>query len=117
MARKKDQEYFCNGLAEALTNALTRLRGLCVIAAPRRRVQGKGCRELERRSGERYVGQLAHFMLHNGSREIDAALEWLARSMDARDGMVPFIGVDTALDGLRSDPRFGAMLKRLGLPA
>jgi len=56
-------------------------------------------------------------MLHNGSREIDAALEWLARSMDARDGMVPFIGVDTALDGLRSDPRFGAMLKRLGLPA
>jgi tetratricopeptide (TPR) repeat protein len=74
-------------------------------------------RELERRSGERYVGQLAHFTLHSGTQEIDAAIEWLERSLDARDGMVPFIGVDTAFDGLRSDPRFGAMLERLGLPA
>ncbi|MDD1632596.1 MAG: winged helix-turn-helix domain-containing protein, partial [Methylococcaceae bacterium] len=32
MAREKDQEYFCDGLAEELTNALTRLCGLRVIA-------------------------------------------------------------------------------------
>jgi TolB-like protein/tetratricopeptide (TPR) repeat protein len=32
MAQEKDQEYFCDGLAEELTNALTRLRGLRVIA-------------------------------------------------------------------------------------
>ncbi|MEK7403709.1 MAG: winged helix-turn-helix domain-containing protein, partial [Acidobacteriota bacterium] len=32
MAREKDQEYFCDGLAEELTNALTRLRGLRVVA-------------------------------------------------------------------------------------
>jgi TolB-like protein len=32
MAQGKDQEYFCDGLAEELTNALTRLRGLRVIA-------------------------------------------------------------------------------------
>ena len=32
MAPGKDQEYFCDGLAEELTNALTRLSGLRVIA-------------------------------------------------------------------------------------
>jgi TolB-like protein len=32
MAQAKDQEYFCDGLAEELTNALTRVRGLRVIA-------------------------------------------------------------------------------------
>ncbi len=32
MAREQDQEYFCDGLAEELTNALARLRGLRVIA-------------------------------------------------------------------------------------
>jgi TolB-like protein/Tfp pilus assembly protein PilF len=32
MAQGKDQEYFCDGLAEELTNALTRLPGLRVIA-------------------------------------------------------------------------------------
>jgi len=32
MTPGKDQEYFCDGLAEELTNALTRLRGLRVVA-------------------------------------------------------------------------------------
>ena len=32
MAQGKDQEYFCDGLAEELTNALARLRGLRVSA-------------------------------------------------------------------------------------
>jgi adenylate cyclase len=32
MSQAKDQEYFCDGLAEELTNALTRVRGLRVIA-------------------------------------------------------------------------------------
>src|SRR5215471_19801620 len=32
MSREKDQEYFCEGLAEELINALARLRGLHVAA-------------------------------------------------------------------------------------
>ena len=81
----------------------------------RRDKAGKILRELERFSTQRYVGPIVSALVYLGLDDIDAGVDGQEKAFDARDGMVPFIGVDAALDGRRSDPGFGAMLKRLGL--
>lgn len=48
--------------------------------------------------------------------ERDAALDLLAQAVAARDRAVLWMGVDPRLDPLRSDPRFQALLTRLGRP-
>ena len=47
--------------------------------------------------------------------EIDAAFEWLERAYEYRSTMLPMIGVGSLYDPLRGDPRFGALLKKVGL--
>jgi tetratricopeptide (TPR) repeat protein len=49
--------------------------------------------------------------------EKDAAFQWLDRAVEQRDGGLSFIRCDPLIDNLRSDPRYGALLRRLGLPA
>ncbi len=46
---------------------------------------------------------------------IDDALEWLERAYDERDGDLAFIKTEPIYDGLRSDPRFQALLRRMNL--
>lgn len=51
-----------------------------------------------------------------GLGDIDAALEWYGRAIDAHEGMVAMLGVEPVLDELRSNLRFAALLERLHLP-
>jgi TolB-like protein/DNA-binding winged helix-turn-helix (wHTH) protein/Tfp pilus assembly protein PilF len=44
------------------------------------------------------------------------ALEWMDRAYRDRAAMIPFAGVDPLLNPLRSEPRFQALLRRVGLP-
>jgi serine/threonine-protein kinase len=71
-------------------------------------------RELERMAQARYVGPLAWFAASVG--DPDAELSWLARAFDAREGSVPLLNTDAGMDHLRGDPRFEALVRRLGLP-
>jgi serine/threonine-protein kinase len=48
--------------------------------------------------------------------EADAAFEWLQRSYDTRDTGVLSVRVDPLLRGLHADPRYTALLVKLGLP-
>jgi TolB-like protein/Tfp pilus assembly protein PilF len=48
--------------------------------------------------------------------ERDVALDLLSQAVAARDRAVLWMGVDPRLDPLRSDPRFQALLTRLGRP-
>ena len=48
--------------------------------------------------------------------EKDLAFEWLARAYQDRSPMLVFVNVMPYYDGLRTDPRFSALLARLGLP-
>jgi DNA-binding winged helix-turn-helix (wHTH) protein/TolB-like protein/Tfp pilus assembly protein PilF len=45
----------------------------------------------------------------------DEAFKWLNKACDERSVWMIWLKVDPALDGLRSDPRFGQLMKRVGL--
>jgi serine/threonine protein kinase/TolB-like protein/Tfp pilus assembly protein PilF len=47
--------------------------------------------------------------------EQDKAFEWLGRAYEQRDSGLNGIAYDPLLVGLKSDPRYGALLKKLGL--
>ncbi len=46
----------------------------------------------------------------------DETLDWLEKGCSARPFFLPFIGVEPLFDPVRSDPRFQALLRRIGLP-
>ena len=47
----------------------------------------------------------------------DNTFKWLDRAYAERDGMViALLKCDPAYKNLRGDPRFGALLRRMGLP-
>jgi hypothetical protein len=52
-----------------------------------------------------------------GLGQKDRAFEFLEKSYDEKSSdMAYFIGADWRLDGLRSDPRFAELLRRMALP-
>ena len=59
-------------------------------------------------------GQLA--WLHARLGDKDGAFRWLDRLYADRDGNVVHIREEIGFDGLRSDPRFADLLRRVGLP-
>jgi len=46
----------------------------------------------------------------------DEAIEWLEKAYEQRDFRLMMISVSFDFDGLRSDPRFIELVKRVGLP-
>jgi serine/threonine protein kinase len=54
--------------------------------------------------------------VYMGLGEKDQTFEWLSQALEERSGFLVYIKCDRRFDGLRSDPRYGALLKRIGLP-
>ena len=54
---------------------------------------------------------------HAGFGDADAAFEWLERAYDQRDAFLHSIKATAAFDGLHADPRWAALLWRMGLSA
>jgi hypothetical protein len=50
-----------------------------------------------------------------GLRENDQTFELLEKSYEERDGALRQLKVEWAFDGLRSDPRFADLMRRVGL--
>ena len=73
-------------------------------------------RELEERSRQKYVSptHLATVCMGLGKKE--QAIAWLERAYQQRSLWLNSIAVDFRFDSLRSDPRFTALLKKIGLP-
>jgi hypothetical protein len=46
----------------------------------------------------------------------DEAIQWLEKGYEERDGRMIVISVSFEFDGLRSDPRFKELMRRMGLP-
>jgi serine/threonine-protein kinase len=72
-------------------------------------------RELERESRNRYVSPMTRALVHVGLGERDQAFEQLEGGYRGRALMLPLIGIDARFAPLHSDPRFGALLARMGL--
>jgi TolB-like protein/DNA-binding winged helix-turn-helix (wHTH) protein len=65
------------------------------------------------KAGSRRPYDVAHFALVKGDRSL--ALEWLEKSYQHHDYWMLFINVDPEYDPIRSDPRFQAIVHRLGV--
>jgi len=62
-----------------------------------------------------YVPSSAIACIHLGLGDDDALFEWFGRCLDERDALLPWLKVMPAFDRVRPDPRFQAVLSRLGL--
>ena len=47
---------------------------------------------------------------------VPRAFEWLDKAVEAREWQVPLLKASPMFDRLRSDPRYPALLARVGLP-
>lgn len=71
---------------------------------------------LQETSGPREGAAAIRFaILHAAAGELDAAFEHLDRAMASHDPSLVHLAVAPQWDGLRSDPRFGERLSRMGL--
>ena len=72
--------------------------------------------ELEDLSRRQYVAPLAFSDIALGFGDREGALRWLDRAVEERDDFLVTIAVDHHHRDLHGDPRFEALLRRLGLP-
>ena len=81
----------------------------------------------KRRNASELLGKIRHIMARRhvpayllaicyvGLGEKDQALDWLVRTCEENSAESPFVSADPRLAALRPDPRFHALLHRLGL--
>jgi tetratricopeptide (TPR) repeat protein len=102
-AAKGDQEAeeaLARGYAEAgYSGALTRVAEMLIA-----------------RSRTTYVTSWQIGTLYTRAGKNDEALEWLEKAYEEHDGNMPSISIDPIFDGLRDDPRFQDLLRRMNLP-
>jgi hypothetical protein len=90
---------------------------------PFRRAVAEGHPEEARRVMNQHIAQVAGGLVRPYDVAYDAvllgdrdlALEWLEKSYQNRDYWLLFIGVEPEMDPVRSDPRFQALVRRLGV--
>ena len=66
-------------------------------------------------SATRYVSPYSIALVHAGLGDRDHALGWLNKAYDERSDYMAYLTLEPMLDGLRSDPRFGALVGRVGV--
>jgi len=94
-----------------MTASLTRVYATSGRRAEARRLLKQALAHADsRRLAPYYVAQI-----YARLDEKDQAFAWLARACDERDEQIVMIKVDPKMDGLRSDPRFSDLLRRMGL--
>lgn len=121
--------YTAKGMPDRAVDELERARGLLgprpdvttphayVLAkAGRRREAMAMLDELRRISQPRDPSPFRVAYVHLGLGDADRAFEWLQKALEARDWQMAMLKVEPAFDGLRSDPRFAALVERVGLP-
>ncbi|MFQ5866119.1 MAG: protein kinase [bacterium] len=71
--------------------------------------------QLHQLSQQRYIKPSLVATIHIGLGENDKAFGWLEKAYEARDNFLVYLKVMPSVDHLRSDPRFTALLKKMGL--
>ncbi|MCI0356614.1 MAG: protein kinase [Acidobacteria bacterium] len=92
------------------------LLGHAHAAANRRSEAQAILQQLSALSKQRYVPSYPIAAIYAALGQKDEAFAWLERAYDERDSWMDYLGTDPRLDGLRSDPRFRDLLRRMNLP-
>jgi tetratricopeptide (TPR) repeat protein len=102
--RLGDRSYDVGLLAHAYAVSGQRDRALAMV------------RELTERVRHEYVAPIAFALAYTGLGDMDEAFASLERAADARDPrLVTYLLDDPLFDTLRSDPRFTALVEKIGL--
>jgi TolB-like protein/Tfp pilus assembly protein PilF/tRNA A-37 threonylcarbamoyl transferase component Bud32 len=72
--------------------------------------------ELTNRTAREYVSPYEFALVYAGLEENDRTLDWLERAGEERTPRLVFLSVEPMFDGLRGDPRFVALRRKLALP-
>jgi tetratricopeptide (TPR) repeat protein len=75
----------------------------------------KALAELQHVAQSRYVSSLYFAAVYMGLGEKTTALDWLDRAYQERNDRLVYLGVDPMADPLRSEPRFTALLHKIGV--
>ncbi len=75
----------------------------------------KALGELDELAKQRYVSPYEKVIIHAGLGETDEAFAWLEKAFAERAAWMVYLQVEPRLDRLRSDPRFGDLVRRVGL--
>jgi TolB-like protein/Tfp pilus assembly protein PilF len=71
--------------------------------------------QLETASKQRYVPALSLAIVYVGMDEKEQAFLWLEKAYEERTNSFAYLKVQATWDPLRSDPRFAALVRRIGL--
>jgi eukaryotic-like serine/threonine-protein kinase len=71
--------------------------------------------ELNTAAAQIYVAPISWVMLYLGIGDIEHAFEWLEKAVEARDVLLYYLKVGPIYDKIRDDPRYQALLDRVGL--
>jgi len=72
--------------------------------------------ELKAASKQKYVNSASFARVYAGLGDKEQAFAWLEKAYEERSTGLYLLNVDPTWDGLRSDPRFNDLLRRIGLP-
>ena len=72
--------------------------------------------DLKKLEKQRYVPSYFFAGIHVGLGEDDRAIEYLEKSYEEHSHWLIYLHIDPSMDGLRSNPRFQNLLRRIGLP-
>ena len=72
-------------------------------------------RDLDDRAKHRYISPSLRMLFHLGLGEKDKALDWLEKCYEEQDWVCWLLKVWPVYDPLRTEPRFQALLKKVGL--
>ena len=62
-----------------------------------------------------YIAPYNFALLYTGLGDLEKALDWLERSRDDRNSLLIYLRTEHQFAQLRSDPRFGAIVRSIGL--
>ena len=73
--------------------------------------------ELQEASTQGFAPALFVALVYAGLEEKDEAFVWLEQACEQRFNRLAYLKVDALWDPIRTDPRFGDLLRRIGIPA
>jgi serine/threonine-protein kinase len=71
--------------------------------------------KLLERASKRYVNEYFIAVAYTGFKDIDRTFEWIEKGISNRSSRILSIKSDPKFDFLRDDPRYGVLLKKMGL--